>query len=148
LQYNLYGTGRSPWNIWSTEKPRELLTGVSYTPNIFFDAKDRAITVQLHARGSYGLTSNEERDAGAAVALKNKEPVWNEEHQCYILSFNGRAKMPSAKNFQLIDPQNPAAVVFQLGKYSDNMFTVDVRWPLSLLEGFAIALTSLDSSED
>lgn len=148
MQYNLYGSGKSPWNIWSAEKPRELLTSISYSPNIFFDAKDRAITVQLQPRGSYGLASNKERDLGAAICLKNREPVWNEEHQCYILSFNGRAKLPSAKNVQLIDPENPKISVFQLGKYADNMYTVDVRWPLSLLEGFAIALSSLDSSEE
>ena len=148
LQYYLYGTGRSPWNIWSTEKPKELLATILYSANIFFDAKDRNIGVQLLARGAYGLSTDSCRDESATVKLISRSPVWNEEAQCYILPFHGRAKLPSSKNCQLVDSSNDGVVVFQMGKYSDNMFTVDVRWPLSLLDGFAIALSRLDSSED
>ena len=36
-----------------------------------------------------------------AMSLRTKMPVWNEEMQSYTLDYGGRARLASAKNFQL-----------------------------------------------
>jgi len=40
------------------------------------------------------------------IYLKNKDPIWSNEKECFTLNFTGKAVMASVKNFQLIDPNN------------------------------------------
>ena len=79
----------------------------------------------------------------AMHVLKNKPPVWSERLEGFALNFNGRAKITSQKNFQVIDPQDPKYIILQFGKMGTDIFTVDVQFPLSPLQAFGIALASL-----
>ena len=92
-------------------------------------------------------------------AVKTKLPAWNEEMQSYTLDYGGRARMASAKNFQLemADGSDPSpkgkagrgkssralkGVVMQFGKYDDDTFSLDYAFPLCGLQAFAIALST------
>ena len=101
-----------------------------------------------------------------AMSLRTKMPVWNEEMQSYTLDYNGRARLASAKNFQLeaVDEAATAegsrrarvkgrrrksrraaalaGVKLQFGKYDDNTFNLDYSHPLCGMQALAIALTT------
>lgn len=78
------------------------------------------------------------------VELHNKTPVWNEETQSYVLNFHGRVTQASVKNFQLVHDSDPDYIVMQFGRISEDVFTMDFRYPLCALQAFAIALSSFD----
>ncbi len=78
--------------------------------------------------------------------LENRRPKWNEDLCAYVLNFNGRVTMASVKNFQLINQgEGEKNVTMQFGRTGNNEFIMDVQWPMSLFQAFAIALSSCDS---
>ncbi|XP_062180115.1 tubby-like F-box protein 12 [Phragmites australis] len=101
------------------------------------------------------------------LVLRNKEPRWHEQLQCWCLNFHGRVTVASVKNFQLIaapqldaapsessQPAQPSSsssasdhdkVILQFGKVAKDMFTMDYRYPLSAFQAFTICLTSFDT---
>jgi len=86
--------------------------------------------------------NNEMRDL---LDLHNKQPVWSEETQAFVLNFHGRVTQASVKNFQLVHSADEEYIVLQFGRISDDLFTLDYRFPLSALQAFSIALSSFDS---
>mmetsp|Transcript_6845 Transcript_6845/g.7863 ORF Transcript_6845/g.7863 Transcript_6845/m.7863 type:complete len:544 (-) Transcript_6845:247-1878(-) len=112
---------------------------------------------KLLDKGLSRVTSNK------AIFGKNKEPYWLESIQAYSLDFRGRVTLPSNKNFQLIIenapepttghnklPIDPSGeeISLQFGKVGEErgceIFTMDIRWPLSPLQAFAICLSACD----
>lgn len=79
------------------------------------------------------------------IILRNKDPSWNEQLRAYVLNFQGRVKMASVKNFQLVDQENPHKVLMQFGKVDTNRFIVDFQFPVCGLQAFAIALSAFDN---
>ena len=75
----------------------------------------------------------------------NKPPRWNDQVGAYVLNFNGRVTMASIKNFQLVDPEEQDVVILQCGRIGKNEFTMDLQWPMTPLQAFAISMSSLDS---
>lgn len=121
-----------------------------------------------------GVVQPDEDDGQAKerpLVLRNKEPRWHEQLQCWCLNFRGRVTVASVKNFQLIaaphldatpsessqqvqqQTQAPSSssapdhdkVILQFGKVAKDMFTMDYRYPLSAFQAFTICLTSFDS---
>ena len=87
----------------------------------------------------------------------NKPPKWNEcklyinQHfefclavQAFVLNFNGRVDKASVKNFQLIDEYDDNKIYMQFGRIGQQDFNMDVAYPCSIFQAFAIALTSFD----
>ncbi|CAF4799930.1 unnamed protein product [Rotaria sp. Silwood1] len=83
------------------------------------------------------------------IHLHNKPPNWDSYKSCYTLNFSGkdRAVIPSIKNFQMIlkNEENVEQIVMEFGRMLDNEFSCDFRYPLSLIQAFAIALSALES---
>ena len=53
---------------------------------------------------------------------------------------------PSVKNFQLIaENENSGMVYMQFGRCGPDEFSLDVRWPMTPLEAFAVALSTFDA---
>ena len=48
-----------------------------------------------------------------SMCLVNKVPIWHEQRRCWCLNFNGRVKMESIRNFQLVSDNDPATIVMQ-----------------------------------
>ncbi|CAI9266562.1 unnamed protein product [Lactuca saligna] len=113
---------------------------------------------------------NGEQMKNMPLILKNKQPRWHEQLQCWCLNFKGRVTVASVKNFQLIaattttaappvvvdeatPPQTAQAqsqsshdkVILQFGKVGKDIFTMDYRYPLSAFQAFAICLSSFDT---
>lgn len=75
----------------------------------------------------------------------NKQPVWNEKEQSYVLSFRGRAKESSIKNFVITDSlesQEKHLLIF--GKAGPEIYNLDIESPFSLIQGIAVALTTFE----
>jgi len=79
------------------------------------------------------------------IQLENKKPIWNQDTQSFVLNFHGRVTMASVKNFQIIHKDNPNYITMQFGRISEDVFTIDYRYPLSAFQAFSIALSSFDS---
>ncbi|KAJ1438177.1 Tub family-domain-containing protein [Ochromonadaceae sp. CCMP2298] len=91
------------------------------------------------------LSRMKDRNLRNLCYLINKPPRWNEQVGAYVLNFNGRVTMASVKNFQLVDPDEQNAVVLQFGRVGKDEFTMDLQWPISPFQAFALTLSSFDS---
>jgi hypothetical protein len=81
----------------------------------------------------------------SVVSLCNKVPQWNDETQSFVLNFNGRVSLASVKNFQIVHNMDLEHIALQFGRVALNEFSLDVQYPFSLFQAFAISLTSFDS---
>lgn len=90
-----------------------------------------------------------ERDLSAPVdgyeaqRLITREPTWNEDVERLVLDFKGRNILSSAKNFQLVLSQKPEHVLCQYGKIDKSTFSLDMKYPLSIIQAFGISLSTL-----
>jgi len=75
--------------------------------------------------------------------LITRKPVWNEQVQSLVLDFKGRNIVSSAKNFQLALRQKPQHVICQYGKIGSTNFGLDFRYPLSVIQAFGAAMSTL-----
>jgi hypothetical protein len=90
-------------------------------------------------------TTTELPDFGL-LALQNRPPWWNHELQSFVLNFGGRVSVASVKNFQLIERSNHDLVMLQFGRIKGrHSFTMDFQYPLTAVQAFAIAISSLQS---
>lgn len=96
-----------------------------------------------------------EPKAGAAFRieklfyLQNKTPKWDSAHGGHVLNFQGRVTESSVKNFQLcsFDPtvsSSPDNIILQFGRVGKNKFNMDVCYPLSPFQAFAICVACMD----
>ncbi|XP_017958652.1 protein king tubby [Drosophila navojoa] len=162
LRSNVFGTSFTVFdsgNKESTENPRLDLAVIIYDTNILGFKGPRNMTVILP-----GMTEDDQRvkissadpkqqgildlwkmkNMDNIVELHNKTPVWNDETQSYVLNFHGRVTQASVKNFQLVHDSDPEYIVMQFGRTSEDVFTMDYRYPLCAMQAFAIALSSFD----
>eukprot|EP00658_Telonema_sp_P-2_P046943 TRINITY_DN3534_c0_g1_i1.p1 TRINITY_DN3534_c0_g1~~TRINITY_DN3534_c0_g1_i1.p1 ORF type:complete len:250 (-),score=43.84 TRINITY_DN3534_c0_g1_i1:349-1098(-) len=80
------------------------------------------------------------------LVLESALPVWNKARGSLSMKFaEGRVKKASAKNFSLLAcHQDGARAVLQFGKYKKRTFAMDIREPMSLIQGFGISLSVAD----
>ena len=112
-------------------------------------AVDENNTILAHEQSRSGdddmLNRMKDRNLKDLCYLINKPPRWNEQVGAYVLNFSGRVTMASVKNFQLVDPDEQNAVVLQFGRVGKDQFTMDMQWPMSPFQAFAITMSSFDS---
>ena len=84
---------------------------------------------------------------GSMASTKSPAP----EQIMYFLSqgdeekdFRGRVTQPSKKNFQLTDDFDEKRVYLQFGRNGKDAFNLDVSYPFSLYQAFAVCLSSFD----
>ncbi|KAL5108139.1 hypothetical protein TcWFU_008927 [Taenia crassiceps] len=147
--------GHSDVDFASGDWSKEIAT-ISYEPNILGFKGPRRMTVLLpsvveladpkanYELSKYAIADAETRSNLAGVMeLHNKKPMWNEETQSYVLNFHGRVTQASVKNFQLIDNSDESTILMQFGRVSSDIFTMDYTYPLTALQAFGIAVSSL-----
>ncbi len=169
-EFQIYDGGKNPKSIdpFFDEKinqdPRSELGAIIYTSNILGNRGPRKMQVCINriANGENNVKQWQpvHKDEEMLQSFKNKtetairhllmyenrQPKWNEDLGSYVLNFNKRVNLASVKNFQLIDPYgNEDRVVLQFGRTSKDQFIMDVQWPMSLFQAFAICLSSCDS---
>lgn len=80
------------------------------------------------------------------LALQNRPPWWNIELGAFVLNFGGRVSVASVKNFQLCDRNDQDYIMLQFGRIQGrHSFTMDFQHPLTAVQAFAIAISSLQS---
>jgi hypothetical protein len=79
------------------------------------------------------------------VCFESKPPIWNNDVGAHVLYFNGKATMASVKNFQLCTQNDEQRIIMQFGRIDKDEFSLEVQWPMSLFQAFAVALSSFDS---
>jgi hypothetical protein len=80
------------------------------------------------------------------LALQNRPPWWNIELGAFVLNFGGRVSVASVKNFQLCDRTDHDNIMLQFGRiHGRHSFTMDFKYPLTAVQAFAIAISSLQS---
>jgi len=80
------------------------------------------------------------------LALQNRPPWWNDELHSFVLNFGGRVSVASVKNFQLCDRGDQDYIMLQFGRIQGrHSFTMDFQHPLTAVQAFAIAISSLQS---
>jgi tubby-related protein 1 len=78
--------------------------------------------------------------------LESRQPKWDEDMCAFVLNFKKRVTLASVKNFQLVDKSDDTdKVILQFGRKGNDEFIMDVRWPMSLFQAFAISLSACDS---
>jgi len=85
-----------------------------------------------------GITEHEE-----TILIENKRPQWNAPSRSLVLEFKKRNIIPSAKNFQLVQDSNKNSVMCQYGKIGANIFTLDLKYPMSIIQAFGTALSTM-----
>ena len=77
------------------------------------------------------------------IILKTRKPIWSDEADAWTMDFNGRVKLASKKNFQLVDINNDKEkTLMNFGKVTKQHFSLDYCKPMTLIQCFAVALTS------
>ena len=101
------------------------------------------------------------KDDNDLIKLVNKQPQWDEKYGGHVLNFNGRVKVSSVKNFQLLMKSNgkspvrstesqaksdddASEIILQFGKVDKNKFSLDFQYPLSPFQAFALCIASMD----
>merc|ERR1712216_592644 len=78
------------------------------------------------------------------VALVNKAPVWDPSKNMYILDFRDRVTQASIRNFLAVRAEDEDDIVIQFGKVGDNSYTMDLSYPVSAFQAFAVSLTAFE----
>ena len=80
------------------------------------------------------------------ISFQNRQPWWNAELGAFVLNFGGRVSVASVKNFQLCHQEQQDLVMLQFGRIKGrHAFTMDYQYPLTAIQAFCIALSSLQS---
>lgn len=86
--------------------------------------------------------------------FQDNAPQWNPKTNTYVYDFKGRVTQPSIKNFQMIPvpvkgqenrEKTLGQFVLQFGKRAENEFILDLQFPLSIYQGFGLALSAFDT---
>lgn len=107
-------------------------------PGLYSDGS-RVIWCPMLGRGDLGSP----QEGYETQTLITKQPVWNDAVESLVLDFKGRNVLASAKNFQLALAQKPEHVICQYGKIGPMTFSLDFRYPLSVIQSFGVSLTTL-----
>lgn len=80
------------------------------------------------------------------MVLQNRPPWWNMELGSFVLNFGGRVSVASVKNFQLCERHDQDNILLQFGRIQGrHSFTMDFQHPLTAVQAFSIAISSLQS---
>jgi len=74
----------------------------------------------------------------------SKSHAPDKDQEEFLRSFQGRVTLSSVKNFQLMGEED-GKLVMQFGRVDKDEFIMDVTWPISPFQAFAIALSSCDT---
>lgn len=160
--FTIYDDGANPLKRKarsSVSQIREELAAVHYDTNVLGFKGPRKMTVIIpamtHQHKRIPVTPLTESETllerwrndhmTDLLEVHNKQPVWSEDTQAYVLNFHGRVTQASVKNFQLVHSADEDYVVMQFGRISDDNFTLDYNFPMCALQAFSIVLTSFDS---
>ena len=80
-------------------------------------------------------------DTNELISLIGKEPIWNDGVNAYVLNFHGLVKEASVKNSISVDKDGNELFIF--GKVSKNLYSLNIKTPISLIQGMCMAITCI-----
>ncbi|KAF7232536.1 hypothetical protein EG68_06086 [Paragonimus skrjabini miyazakii] len=145
-------------NLYAVRDNLRELAAIIYDTNVLGFKGPRKMTVLIprmldnDQRAEFGAgTANDslveswkQKCMNNLMELHNKNPVWNEDTQSYVLNFYGRVTQASVKNFQIVHDADVNYVIMQFGRVAEDLFTMDYAYPMCALQAFGIALSSFD----
>ena len=169
-EFNIYGKGSNPCSRKTAPATnREDMGLVLYCANVLGQKGQRKMRVAIPALDAEGKrvawrpanVRPKQKEQTLASQFKqgnfadmltyfSKPPVWNEgpfyiDSHSFVFDFDGRVEKNSVKNFQLIDNQDEKHIYLQFFRAERDLFTLDFQWPLSPMQAFGLALSSLDN---
>jgi hypothetical protein len=80
-----------------------------------------------------------------ALEIESVLPTWDAEVESLVLNFAGRTATSSPRNFKVsaVGSREEVSVLLQHAKISNNMWCLDFRHPLSTVQAFGIAMSSI-----
>ncbi|KAG9269920.1 tubby-related protein 1-like [Astyanax mexicanus] len=108
------------------------------------DEDSERVPIRAQSENDGLLMRYQNRQMDNLIELHNKTPVWNDDTASYVLNFSGRVTQASIKNFQIVHSKDNSYILMQFGRVSDDIFTLDYKYPLCAVQAFAIALSSFD----
>lgn len=160
-EFQVFDNGVNPnGDSYGQGNTRRELAVVTYAPNVLgsrgprkmqvaipaVDENNNILALQQSKTGEEDMLQRmKDRNLKDLSYLINKPPRWNEQVGAYVLNFSGRVTMASVKNFQLVDPDEQNAVILQFGRVGKDQFTMDMQWPMSPFQAFAVTMSSFDS---
>ncbi|XP_006941084.1 tubby-related protein 2 isoform X4 [Felis catus] len=160
-KFTIFDNGVNPERknfVPETTRIREELGAVCYETNVLgfrgprkmtviipgIDDQNQRLRVQPQNEQESLLCRLRRGASQGLVLLQNKAPWWSYRSGAYVLNFHGRVTRASVKNFQIVHPDDPDALVLQFGRVAPDTFTMDFCFPLCPLQAFAICLSSFD----
>jgi hypothetical protein len=104
------------------------------------DDESRVIFCPRLGRSPLGLDQNSA--SNESQMLVTKMPIWNDAAQGLSLDFKGRDVKPSTQNFQLTLGKRPEHVICQFGMIGPHTYSLDLKYPLSVIQAFGVSLTT------
>ncbi|XP_060507667.2 tubby-related protein 2 isoform X5 [Panthera onca] len=160
-KFTIFDNGVNPERknfVPETTRIREELGAVCYETNVLgfrgprkmtviipgIDDQNQRLRVQPQNEQESLLCRLQRGASQGLVLLQNKAPWWSYRSGAYVLNFHGRVTQASVKNFQIVHPDDPGALVLQFGRVAPDTFIMDFCFPLCPLQAFAICLSSFD----
>jgi sulfur carrier protein ThiS len=96
----------------------EQVAVVLYETNILGLKGPRKMTIILAPTGQSfsNLLQTFKDNPDQVIVLRNKQPVWSEESQSFVLNFEGRVTLASVKNFQIVPDLDLGIIISFLSK--------------------------------
>jgi len=93
---------------------------------------------------SRGAVKSMLEDDSEPLNLHTKLPQWDDEVESLVLNFKNRIVDSSPRNFMLCDAAHKnGLIIMQHAKLSKNTWCLDFSYPLSAVQAFAVAMSSL-----
>jgi hypothetical protein len=88
--------------------------------------------------------ANEKDDVPDILGFESVEPYYNADRKSHVIDFTEHSNfISSSKNFQ-VKWKGKSDLVMELVKVDKNVFEMSVRWPISIMTAFALAVTVFD----
>ncbi|CAD8101704.1 unnamed protein product [Paramecium primaurelia] len=155
-QFNLYDNGNDPNKTNQLETTRKEYAVYSYKKSSL-GVKSINVLIPSIINGQqqdFKPISQNEGIQKAFIQQKNenvmqlvsKPPTFSEEKNAYQLKFTQRVRSASNKNFILIsnNQENDQEFLMQFGKCGEYYYNLDICYPLSILQAFALCITQFE----
>lgn len=158
LRSNFWGSLFEIHEVCSNRANPKLVATVKYESSCCQPSGPRRMSADVinsHSRPEEVLSGSGVSALGVdsnVTELVNKQPRYDEARKAYVMKFGHRVKRSSVKNFILVKKDEGQKVkipvtqnMLLFGKCNKEMFNMDISHPLTPMQAFAIALTSVDS---
>jgi hypothetical protein len=151
----------SPWHTSCAGRGRQQVAHISHAQDEVDGDVVNSTEIRLPGRhqdgsqvlwcpllGKGDLANAPEEEIGCEVRrLVARTPEWRcygeEDDGDLELPFRNREVLPSAKNLMLGPASRPEQVVLQHGKIGPQTFALDFRYPMSVVQAFAVSVSTL-----